>query len=649
MINATYDYDSETPAGEQRPSGGHTITHWVKLSLLPVSVILWAIGVATTNTANLGPYGLPPALPLVFYAGLGLLIISAGIELARAELSPLRMGLHAGALTVMLYGTAPLVYSQGRYSWLYKTIGVVQYVKVNGHLTSNIDIYQNWPGFFALAAWFDRVAGVSTPLDYAKWAQLVFELAALPLLYSIYTSLSLPVRHRWLGLMLYSGSNWIAQDYFSPQALSTVLSLGVMAIVLRWMLAGNSPGYLSRDDEDPPGNHVRPREGTATLRHRGALPFIAALVLLLFVLAFSHELSPYIVTIQLVALAAVGQLRPRWIPLAAAAITIGYLLPHFSYVNSHYGLLSSFGNFFSNVQSPSASGTGTPPESQHIIGDCADLLSVGIWLLALVGAWLRRKSKRTVIALLFLTFSPILVLVGGAYGNEGILRVYLFSLPWAVALAASALVPIRPLGERRGRHSASETDAAVAKRNLLNRFDRGTLRAPVALAVAIALFFPAFFGNDSSNVMPAAQVTTITAFLEKAQPGMILAPLDNTSISDTAKYNQFPLDTIFGPYSILGARPVTPDVASYLARTVVNYGNGTIPGYVLVMPSMLAYNAAYDTIQPTDINILLSSLQKSRYWKRIIDDDGSVVYETTQAADDIPPGPYNSSPIFTVP
>ena len=45
----------------------------------------------------------------------------------------------------MLYGTAPLVYSQGRYSWLYKTIGVVRYVNANGRLNPAIDIYQNCP------------------------------------------------------------------------------------------------------------------------------------------------------------------------------------------------------------------------------------------------------------------------------------------------------------------------------------------------------------------------------------------------------------------------------------------------------------------------------------------------------------------------
>ena len=648
---ATRYAGSHAPHREERQQVNQRTTRFVIISLLPVSLLFWIIGVATTNATTLGLYGLPANLSPVFYAGLILLIISAGIELARKEVSHFRLGSHAGALVLMLYGTAALVYSQGRYAWLYKTVGVVQYVKVNGHLTTSIDIYQNWPGFFALAAWFDRIAGVSTPLDYAKWAQLVFELAALPLLYSIYSSLSLPIRHRWLGIMLYSGSNWIAQDYFSPQALSTVLSLGIMAIALRWMLAGNTLSHMSRDEEDPPASPERPREGTAALRQRDTWPFIAAFLLLFFVLAFSHELSPYIIVVQLVALAFVGQLRPRWIPLAGAAITIGYLLPHFAYVNTHYGLLASFGNFFSNVQSPSAYGTGTPPESQHIIGDCADLLSVGIWLLALVGAWLRRKSRRTVIALLFLTFSPVFVLIGGAYGGEGILRVYLFSLPWAVALAASALAPVRPLSDGKGRElpSAADVTGGTGRRNILSRFDRGTLRAPIALGLAVVLFLPAFFGNDSSNVMPATQVAATTSFLESAQPGVVLAPLDDTSLSDTAKYNQFPLGVIFGQYSIMGNTPATADIAGYLARTVENYTNATAPGYVIVTPSMMAYNAAYGAIQPAEITTLLSSLRTSPYWERIVSDDGTVIYATTAAAHDIPPGPYNSNPIFAVP
>jgi hypothetical protein len=652
-----YPYDDDTPPRELQ-IGGHVMSRMVRLALLPVSLILWGVGVAHTNTSTLGPYGLPANLPIVFYLGIALLIVSAGIELARAELSQLRLGLHSGSLVLMLYGTAALVYSAGRYSWLYKTIGVVQHVSANGHLTPGLDIYQSWPGFFALASWFDRVAGVSSPLAYAKWSQMVIELAALPLLYSIYGSLALPVRHRWLGLMLYSAGNWIAQDYFSPQALSIILSLGIFAITLRWMVSGNAPGYLGRDDEEMPADgKKRRRRGPTPLERRGAIPFIVALLLLFFVLVFTHELSPYIVTIQLIALAVVGQMRPRWIPLAALVITIGYLLPNFSYVNSHFGLLSSFGNFFSNIASPSASDPGTMPESEHIIGHCADLLSVGMWLLALVGAWRRRNSRRTVIALLFLTFSPVFVLVGGAYGNEGILRVYLFSLPWAAALATSALLPLHPLSQvknSRGRHAEREDKwedewEAPSRISILAKFDRGTLRAPIALACAVALFFPAFYGNDSSNVMPQSQVDVTEAFQEHATPGIVMLPIDNTTLSDTAQYNEWPAQAIFGAYGVLATSSEKINIATYLARTAVNYTSGITPSYVLITPSMLAANAAYGYVAPADMNALLAQLRTSRYWKIIVNTDGTMIYELTSAADSIPPGPYNAKVFFSVP
>src|SRR5215472_13219564 len=189
-------------AGSVRARHGHApavaSTGWLRADygrlsdlLLPVSVGLWAFGVARTDASTLGPYGPLTVLPVIFYLALAVLVVSAGYELSRAELSAWRLAMHAVALVVMLYGTAPLVYPAGRYSWLYKTIGVVQYINGHGKLNHLIDIYQNWPGFFALTAWFDKVAGVSSPLVYAKWSQLVVELAALPLLYLCYGALRL--------------------------------------------------------------------------------------------------------------------------------------------------------------------------------------------------------------------------------------------------------------------------------------------------------------------------------------------------------------------------------------------------------------------------------------------------------------------------
>jgi retron-type reverse transcriptase len=827
------------------------------------------------------------------------------------------MSLHVVALVVILYGTAPLVYSYGRYAWFYKTIGVVQYINANGQLNSHIDIYQNWPGFFALAAWFGKVAGVASPLGYAKWAQLVFELAALPLLYLAYDALSLTVRQRWVALLLYASSNWIGQDYYSPQGLGTLLSLGVMAIAMRWLYVGNNgrltggsrrsdkhrgrePGQenlaaLSRQEiweayrevrtmKGPPGTdgvtiddferdlgsnldtiwkrmssgscspapvrvvpqpgsggtamagvltigdkvmqmvvsrrlqvraaqimHRHPGAGadqraTATrdgwvielnmeaffarcrhdlllkvmeastelewvvlyvqrwlkapvqhtdgsLRERdqGTLPgfpissvladlfldsaldswmtqtfpeviferqldeaqvhctseqqalmvreaigqrmeeaglklhpskiriaghrdsvqkdgrddasydflyspavksppgetanttqasllsrwqlppaaarptlFCAALLLIYFVLSFTHELSPYLVVLQVGALAAAGRLRPRWLPIALLAIAIGYLLPRLAYVNSHYGLLSSIGSFFSNAAPPESAGTTSLAVSQHLIQRAELLLSLGMWILALAGAWLRRRSGRTDLALIVLTFSPACILFAQAYGNEGVLRVYLFSLPWAAALAASALEPVAALASRsRSRLSAASSIVFDRRTPVL-----GALRVPLVLGLVLALFFPAFFGDDSFNAMSKTEVETIASFLQTARVGPVYCAIDNAPVQDTAKYNMFPILAVFGT---LGGPPVItqakPDIANVIAQNSKIYTDGKQPAYVLVSPSMIAHSQAYGETPPDSFTILLTSLAHSRAWKLIADRGGTIIYE----------------------
>ena len=894
--------------------------------LLPVSVALWAFGLSRTNATALGGYGLPANLPVVFYLGVALLVVSALIELARARPTRWRMALHVVGLVVMLYGTAPILYPEGRYGWLYKTIGVVQYINQNGHLDRHIDIYQNWPGFFALAAWFGKVAGVSTPLAYAKWAQLVFELAVLPLLYLSYAALSLSVWQRWLALMLYVGSNWIAQDYYSPQALGTVLSLGIMAMIMRWLYGGNrdpftrrrrfwqrkkktagprpeqkpdqsariprvdvyeayrivrsykgpagtdgmtvgdfkrdlprnlqrvwrqlcdgtytpspvrvvpppggrgrplsvltisdmiaqivlarklesqlslrreadrenvgqpsrsAPGawkvevdvqgvftacrhdlllrvveastdqewlleYVSRCLRAParqpdgsfrtrrlgtmPGSplsavladlflyytldlwtkhtfpetmvvreldsavvHCRterqaesvraaiwqrlddaalrldkadirvergqygeqtevfalpvpstvtkrgpeagpeaaperpasgdrrplPARATASARNVNSIIVCGTLMLLFFILSFTHELSPYIVIVQLSVLAGGRLLRPRWLPLAFAAIAVGYLLPRLSYVSSTYGLLSSIGSFFSNVAPPSVAGgasTLTIPASQVFIQHSAEVLSLLIWLLAIIGAWRRRRSGRTVLTLFALTFSPALVLAAQAYGNEGLLRVYLFSLPWAAALAASALEPLSNTVSWSVSQLRGGTGGFIRRKAPVS-----WIGAPLGLGLVLVLFFPAFFGDDASNVMTQSEVTVIYNFLQHAPLGPIYLAAGNAPLEDTARYNLFQLPTVFGSQD--GAPLVsnaTSNLASIIARDSLTYTKNQEPAYVLISPSMISYSEAYGGPSASSFTILLDSLKHSPKWKLLAQEDGTAIYE----------------------
>lgn len=578
------------------------------------------------KVASLGAYGLPAVLPIVFYAGVGLLLISATAELLRKRVCRWRMAAHSMALVFMLYGTAPIVYGEGRYPWLYKTIGVVQYVNYNGHLDSHIDIYQNWPGFFAFAAWFDKVAGVGSPLAYAKWAQLVFELGALPLLYLIYERLALSVRQRWAALLVFSASNWIGQDYFSPQALGMLLSLGILAIAVRWLYnegvsrsgrRGRAP-YLIGD-----------QESTLESAHL-TVSICVVIALLFFVLTFTHELSPYILVIQLGALAAAKLLRPRWLPVLLAAIAFAYLIPRFPFVNSRYGLLNSIGSFFSNA-TPPAFKRGTVPGSQLLIEHCAELLSLGMWGLAILGAWMRRRAGYPILGLVLLTFSPFILLAAQAYGNEGILRIYLFSLPSAAALAAHVVVPSsRKLSKHRSDWRFTGRDLAYSNGQEYSfgwRRAVDILRLPIVLSVTLMLFFPSFFGDDKSNVIPTSEVLALTSFFQHASRGPVYVALDHGAFADTARYDQFPLTPIFGSASVIGQGNVKADIADLIARDALARMKGTRHAYVVLAPSMIAYNQAYDVASSKNFAVLAASLTHSTEWKLVVSRQATLVYE----------------------
>jgi hypothetical protein len=575
---------------------------------LPIAVALWAVGIARTRVTTTPPlYGLPPLLPVVFYLGIALLIASAVTELVRGELSTWRMALHTTALTVMLYGTAPLVYREARYAWLYKHIGVVQYINAHGALNRSIDIYQNWPGFFAFWAWFGRVAGVTSPLAYAKWSQLVVELASLPLLYLAYDALSLTRRQRWLALLLVTGSNWIGQDYFSPQALGSLLSLGLMAIALRWFYTGSD----NRDRAAPP---------------LGVCVLVAALFL---VLTFTHELSPYILVVQLAALAAFKLLRPRWFPLVLLAIAVAYLAPRFSFVNSRFGLLASIGNFLSNATPPALT-RGPVSPSQLVIERCAEALSLGMWALATFAAWRMRRTGALVRALFLLAFTPFVMLGVLTYGHEGVLRVFLFSLPWSAALSALVIVPsAEAMHPKAWGRRVTAMLRGPAQRLIKRQPTVDAIRGTLALGVAVALFIPAFFGDDSFNYMSQADVNVVLGFLRTAPPGRVYSPLDNGPLADTSRYDLFPRNQLFGSNGLF-ANPqvrVSADVAHVIAIDQWQRDGRTKPAYILITPNMAAYNQQYDVTRPENLSIVEYSLSHSPLWKLLVEKSGVSIYE----------------------
>lgn len=579
--------------------------------LLPVALGLWAWGISQVNTANLAGFGLLPALPATYYLGIGLVLVSAAWWLPTARASSVRLTLHVIALVVMLYGTAPLVYREPRYIWLYKHIGVVQYIVRHGSLNSHIDIYQNWPGFFALVAWFDRIAGLSTPLAVAAWAQLLFNLLFCLMLVFATKALRLTASERWLAILLFEVSNWIAQDYFSPQAAGFVLSLGVLAIALSYCQAGSAPQWLrklagrvrglrpfsqTRHAQDSVASVGIPEQGVPTVG------VFFALIVSFTALVIVHELSPYFIIIQLAVLVIIAKVRPRWIVPVFLAIAIVYLLPRFEYVNRTYGILASLGSFFSNAQPPSRGFHLTHDEL--LVADSARLLSVFIWGLALLGIWRRLRAGRPVLLLAALAFTPFLLLALASYGGEALLRVQLFSLPWSACLAASALLP-----------------QSTSRRNA------GWLLPPIALLIAVTLFLPAYFGSDDVNAVSPTDVVTSLYLDAHAHAGTIIYLDQNFPSQIGLRYGLFDNEEILGPGEPPGGFVLSRAAALSITGTALQYATGKNHVYLVMTPGMLRYALDFGLTTSTSLVPLERALLHLGYWQVFYRHAGDVVYE----------------------
>src|SRR2546422_651786 len=108
------------------------------------------------------------------------------------------------------------------------------YIMRTGTADPNLDTYFSWPGFFVLSAFVTQVAGYQSILSYAGWAPVFNNLIYVGPMYMIFTSFTTDKRLIWLGLWFFYLTNWIGQDYFSPQGLNFFLYLVIIAILLKW-------------------------------------------------------------------------------------------------------------------------------------------------------------------------------------------------------------------------------------------------------------------------------------------------------------------------------------------------------------------------------------------------------------------------------
>lgn len=461
------------------------------------ALVLWRLSLLHVDVSNLGQYGLPPALPIAWYASLVLAILGTVVaSTARASSGLIMIG-SVLVVAIILYATVPVLSAQPHYAWVYKHIGVVRYLEAHGKVNPNIDIYNRWPGFFALGAIFSTVGGSPNPEVYAGWAELFFLLLDILLLMVAVRAITRDLRIAVGTALFFVLSNWVGQTYYSPQAFAFVLGLALIAIMFRQLrvTGGSYSRRLARLMERvgrvpqlpvPSDNIAKWPRGAA----------VAAIMGLDAIIVASHQLTPYMLLIGIALLMLCGIVRPWWVLVGMGVMTFAYLAANFHFIQHNYGVFSSF-DPFNNAQD---STTPEIPQAGKVFNTDVELLLIAALWLGALGAIVRLLRRGLLIrALPFvaLAIAPFIVIFGQNYGGEVSLRIILFSSPWCAALIAWALTTV----------------------------SRPPLKLVLTALVALlfgALFVPSFLGQEELNIISPAEIRASEWFYYHAPRGTVL-------------------------------------------------------------------------------------------------------------------------------
>ena len=477
-----------------------SFTDFLPWLLLGAATILWGVALAMTDTGPLDDFGLLTKLPAIWFAAVALVFAVCIWGLVARPIAPSWiMGTSLTVLVVMLYASATLLSSVPRLAWTYKHIAVTDFISAAGRVDPSLDIYNRWPGFFSASAFLGQAFGYPDALAYASWGELASALVDVFIVVAIARAISINPRVYWTAGLVFALSNWVGQNYYSPQAFAFTLYL-TMCLTMLTFLRGTPIKAVTAIEQwwARRGRAVEPA-GDATARPLRIAATIAVLVLQAVITA-SHQLTPYLAVLGLLPLFALGFFRPKWVGPALLGIAIIYLLPNWDYVGNRFGFFNGSDAVANATNRPADAVPGTIPEQWQEIG--LMVLSALTGILACLG-FLRNMLNgqvRTTMLVGWLAVAPVLVLFVQAYGGEAILRVYLFSLPWLAIGVAWFFWSGR--GAWSGRRATR----------------RRSVPAVISLSIMALLFTGTYLQPESDHRVPAGEVAAAKWLDARVQP-----------------------------------------------------------------------------------------------------------------------------------
>ena len=582
------------------------------VAVITAAMAAWAVSILGADLSRMAGLGLLEALPATYFIGFALLLGGFVAAVTRTTPSPMVLGAYVLALVVVLHGTTPLLYDEPRYPWTFTHLGVIDFIAESGGVDRGLDVYNNWPGFFALGAWLTRATGVA-PAAYAEWSQVFFNLANVAVLQFALRGVTGDKRVIWTATWLFLLGNWVGQDYLAPQAFAFVLGLVVLGLAVRvelrarpprtrpglWLaaLTGRMRALL------PHGRRVLEPRPSSPLSPRGALALGGLCYLAVVV---SHQLTPVVLLAAIAALAFVARRVPLWVPLAMAIVEVSWLVLAWPYLSEHYSL---FDPDPTSSAAPSGYHLGSGLPGLALAAYAARVEVLLLAALALLGVARRLRARRWDLAVATLLVGPLLIIGLNSYGGEGRYRLYLFALPWLCFFAAVACAP-----------------AASA---LSRRVFGGWRLAAASAALGICVLF-AYFGLELSNRVRSDDVDAAIWFERHA-------PRDSLLVGLTANFPR----RLSARYAEVYARshpgaPALTDHAGYrgsrlrrrpLPRVEATIGAyGARHTYLILTSSQERFGRLYGLTPAGSVANLARALRKSRSLHLVYERGGASIF-----------------------
>ena len=438
---------------------------WVVLAVLNLLALsFWLLSLPSVADASAKAGGLLlSASPLFILSLLTTTIVFAWAIRKRAY----NWAIVSIALSVaILRLTAPLTQDAAIYPWTYKHVGVVEAILHYRTLLPDVDIYHQWPSFFAGFAFLTEVTGI-TSLQFAAWITVGVHVLLSLSVYALAKNLSLTTPSALVATFLVSVLNWVGQDYFAPQSISLVFALAILILL-------------------------------TTKPLKPALSWLA--IIIFAILVPTHQLTPFWV-LGVVALLAVATFIPLWPALSMAAIAIGFVISRWEIIDS-YGIFSGF-DIVSNATTNSVAASSAEENLAQFFFQGTALALWGLALAVLV--YRLFKDRKGIFVTGAIAFSPFLLLAAQNYGGEAILRVFLFSTAGCAIVIAPAITGYLQAGRRF--------------------YDWRFITAKLLLVGYLFLGSMSYFVNWFHNLISVEQIEINDALLDDLPGSAFISPL----------------------------------------------------------------------------------------------------------------------------